>query len=77
MVRLTPGNIRELTGFKLLFVNLRLKVTQLNRQAYMVIKIQVGKQSDNFFFFFQSDNFMLLIILISLSTSPIVLCLWE
>ena len=67
MVSLTPGNIRELTGFKLLFVNLRLKVTQLNRQVYMVIKIQVGKKS---------DNCMLLIILTSLSTSPIVL-LWE
>lgn len=34
----------------------------------MGIKIQVGKLS---------DNFMLLIILISLSTSPVVLCLWE
>lgn len=63
MVRLAPGTIREL-----LFMNLRLKVTQYNRQVYMVIKIQVGKQS---------DNCMLLITLISLSTSPIVLCLWE
>jgi len=38
-VKLTLGNIRELTGFKLLFVNLSLKITQLNRQVYMVIKI--------------------------------------
>lgn len=68
MVRLTPGNIRELTDFKLLFVKPRLKVTQLNRQVYIVIKIQVGKQS---------DNYILLIILIFLGTSPILLHLWE
>lgn len=68
MVGSTPGNVRELTSFKLLFVSPRLKVTQLNRQGSMGIKIQVGKLS---------DNFMLLIILISLSTSPVVLCLWE
>ena len=63
MVRLTPGDIRELTGFKLLFLNLRLKVTQEKRQQYIVIKIQVGKQSDN----------CMLLILTSLGTSPIVL----
>lgn len=68
MVRLTPENIGELTGFKLLFVDLRQKVTQLNRQVYMVIRIQVGKQS---------DNYMLLIILNFLGTSPILLCLWD
>lgn len=68
MVRLTPENIRELTGFKLLFMDLRLKVTQLNRQVYMVIRIQAGKQS---------DNYMLIIILISLDTRPILLCLWD
>ena len=32
-------NIREFTGFRLLFVNLSLKITQLNRQVYMVIEI--------------------------------------
>lgn len=60
------GNIRELAGVRLLFVNLRLKVTQLNRQVYIAIKIQVGKQS---------DHCMLLIILTSLNTRPVVLSL--